>query len=437
MSRAVSVRIAHKSARQSAGQRRHDTRTGRQPAYVDAARIEQNSVLIEPRPEKALRTECEARRRAARPDLRAMPSNAAVATVGIITFGHEAKPVIEALPVAEQDRLFQATAERIADLCNTSLTGLVVHRDESAVHAHFQMPAYDRQGRPLTATVKRATTAAMQDVAAEVWRGHGIERGMRKADRIAAGQPRSAWVNRSVRELHTDLPAEIELARASLEKNQRLAEQVTAKIEAGQGDLAKLHKRAETYQRRIEAARAKLEGALPRPVMIERVIKREPGGLFRRERVETKQVRAYSPQAVEAMAVRVGDAAAKREQEADARERRAAAAEKRLREQAEEVQRQRQDAKASEEWLRRLGRVLHGADPAILALVADLPGETGQVVRQGLNEAQRAAERPQEPLMGLGQGDSLLDAAKRDLSRFAAPSPQERQGPSRDRGMSL
>jgi uncharacterized protein YlxW (UPF0749 family) len=55
-----------------------------------------------------------------------------VAVDGIITFGVEAQPIIDALPHAEQARLYQAAAEAVSTEVGTDLAGLVIHRDEAA-----------------------------------------------------------------------------------------------------------------------------------------------------------------------------------------------------------------------------------------------------------------------------------------------------------------
>ncbi|MFD1476172.1 hypothetical protein [Ancylobacter polymorphus] len=113
----------------------------------------------------------------------------------------------------------------------------------------------------------------LQDIAAAVAQRHEprIERGHRKTDRLAAGAKPSEVVNRSVRQLHQDLPVELEAlnqriedSRDRLAKNERLAREATLKAErladnAAKSDAAR--KTAEIYRRRAEAARADLEAA--------------------------------------------------------------------------------------------------------------------------------------------------------------------------------
>ncbi|MBW4046845.1 MAG: hypothetical protein HIU89_02620 [Proteobacteria bacterium] len=219
-----------------------------------------NSVLIAPPKERALVDLCQVRR-AARATQRVMKSNASIATTGIITFSAEAQPVIIALPVEEQNRLYLEVVGRIANELNNTVTGLVVHRDESAPHAHFQMPAYNMDGIPMSKAVKIDMAKRLQDLAGAVYQPYGITRGKQKSHRIADGEQLSAWLHRSVRELHDDLPGELEAARQALaaaldkrRKNEDLAQKAQETIDARQGNLEKLQRNLQDYLRLAEAA---------------------------------------------------------------------------------------------------------------------------------------------------------------------------------------
>lgn len=252
--KAISVRIRHNPATRAKGQRSHDIRAGNQPAYVDAERTHLNSVILETTPTAQLRYLCEARRAEHRPELRKMPRTAAVATAGIITFGKEAQPVIDSLSQEEQDRLFLETAEVLADKLGTSLEGLVVHRDEAAIHAHFTLAAVGHDGRPLSKKGGPGLMSELQDLAAKPWEHLGIERGKRKALRQAEGEPISKWVHRSVQQLHADLPREIAQVQAKAEKYERLAAAAREKLENTEKAEAKAAKRLSVYERRFAEA---------------------------------------------------------------------------------------------------------------------------------------------------------------------------------------
>jgi hypothetical protein len=264
MSKTISIRIAHKSPSLAKGQRHHDLRIGHVPAYVDKERTDKNSVIIQPKNEKDLQIVC-LDRRASRETKRRMKSNAAIATVGVITFGKEAQPIIEALPHAVQDALYLDAAQRIAKVIKTNVTGLVVHRDESAQHAHFQMPAYNLEGNALSKVITPEIARRFQDIAGEVVAHLGIERGVSRATREARGDDRAKVVHRSVRELHDALPREIETAQArklaieqevaALEakraNNERLAEKARQNLEDGKGREEALRKRLDVYEERV------------------------------------------------------------------------------------------------------------------------------------------------------------------------------------------
>ncbi|BBO99514.1 plasmid recombination protein [Sulfuriferula nivalis] len=261
MSKSVSTRVVHKYASLAKGQRRHDVRSEPVPNYVDQTRTHLNSIFLEPRAEKALRDIC-LDRRALRNPQRAMKKDAAIATLGIITFSHEAQPVINALSIAEQNALYKEAADRISAELNTTLTGLVVHRDESAPHAHYQMPAYNLEGIPLSKSINREVAKRLQDVVGEVYQSHEIHRGKPKFERILAGEDYSKTINRTVRQLHEDLPKELEAARkaldAALEKlrnNETLALKVQEELDAKKGDIDKLQLNIATYERRQAQAK--------------------------------------------------------------------------------------------------------------------------------------------------------------------------------------
>jgi hypothetical protein len=264
---AVQVRIASADVGNVGGQRAHELRIGPQPSYVVAERKALNRTLAKPLRGVELRAIC-LERRTLRETKRAMRGNAAVAVTGIITFGHQAQALFEALDADAQDAAYREVAEAVAKRLDTSVSGLVVHRDESAPHAHFQLPGVTHQGHPVSRVAKIGALRNLQTIAAEVMARHcpGIERGTSKAVRLAEGEDYADVVHRSVKELHADLPAEIaaletkaEAARVKAEKNERLAE--TSRIKATQdGEKAeKAAERAEAYEQRASGARAELE----------------------------------------------------------------------------------------------------------------------------------------------------------------------------------
>lgn len=215
--RAVVIRLEAASCKVYSGQRRHDLRIGPQPKYVDAARRACNRTLMAYAKPADLRAVCAARREQ-RIVKRRMKSNAAVATRGIIGFGHEAAQLFEALTPEQRDAAFQELAQAVADRLKTTLHGLGSHGDEATIHAHFVLAAVDLDGQPLSTTTRPAVMAELQSLAAEVMAKHcpGVERGHRYGDRLAAGATFSEVTHKSVRQLHRELPGDLARKRAEL-----------------------------------------------------------------------------------------------------------------------------------------------------------------------------------------------------------------------------
>jgi len=251
-SNAISVRVKHAHRSRYKNQRRHDLRIGHQPGYVDGERSDLNRVIV-PLPSPAQITARASALRERTNPTRAMRADAAVATIGIITFGHGAQPIFEALTADEQDAAYLDVAQRIADQYGTTLRGLVVHADETAPHAHVVWDCRDQAGVPMSRVMKGSR---LQDIAADVIVKHatGIERGLRKSERIARGDKPSQIYNRSVQQLHQDLPAEV---AAKEEEFNLLAGRVdemqarVAKLEAKETLNEKEAKRLATYRNRL------------------------------------------------------------------------------------------------------------------------------------------------------------------------------------------
>lgn len=254
--KAILGRLKHRNHVQANGQNRHDVRAGRQPKYVDPKRIELNDVLIEPLSGAKLKEICNLRR--AQRDLqKRAKKDGKVATTGLIAFGTEAQVWFEALDRATQNLAFRTIAEAICSRCNTTLTGLIVHRDESAVHAHFQMPAYDIDGHPLTKTMTWRDYGRLQDLVAEtIFQFEPrIERGNRKWDRIAAGALPSDTINLSVKRLHGSLLTELDEGELELEGLHADRDEAQAELDTLRASVAALFAQHEKVKERIRKLR--------------------------------------------------------------------------------------------------------------------------------------------------------------------------------------
>lgn len=250
--KAIIGRLRHRNDVQTNAQNRHDLRKGYQPKYVDGDRIELNDVLIKPLGGAELKQICNSRR-AQRALQKRAKTDGKVATTGLLAFGTEAQVWFEALDIATQNLAFRTIAEAICRRCNTTLTGLVVHRDESAVHAHFQMPSYDLDGNPLTKTMTWRDYSRLQDLVAETILEFEprIERGNRKRDRIAAGADPADTINRSVKRLHEDLPFEIEKEELELEGLHADRDEAQAELDTLRASVAALFAQHAKVKERI------------------------------------------------------------------------------------------------------------------------------------------------------------------------------------------
>lgn len=265
--RAAMVRVEIRDAQGYANQRRHDLRIGAQPGYVNPDPPEPNRILIQPMTTAELKKLAK-ERRDQRDMTRAMKSNAGIAVVGIIGFGIEAQQMFGALGPEDQEKALRAAVERMAADLRTTVSGLVLHLDETAKHAHFSLCGYDVDGEPLSTWMGRGVLRDLQTALHEELRAFmpDLERGRSRKVRAEAGAAPHELVNRSVEELHTDLPLEIETKRqevAELEekarKNEVRAQKAREKAQRDEGRAEKALKNAETYERRASEAEGKVE----------------------------------------------------------------------------------------------------------------------------------------------------------------------------------
>ncbi|MBL3596094.1 plasmid recombination protein [Rhodovulum sulfidophilum] len=258
--RAVSVRMEARSMSKAKGTRRHDFRIGKVPDYVNRERIHLNRTLLPMRPLYQIRDENAGLRREAGRQ-RAMKKNAAVITAGIVTFGHGAAQMFETLPPDRQDAAFRELAIAIAAELNTALESLVVHLDESTIHAHFTIRSYTNMGLAVSEASRRGTMARLQDLAAEIMQRYHpeIERGHRKRDRIEAGADYADTIHRSVRELHHDLPAELEALRQRRAEEQRALAETLSERAARQTEMGGILAERDGLDAELSFAREELQ----------------------------------------------------------------------------------------------------------------------------------------------------------------------------------
>jgi hypothetical protein len=248
--------------------RKHDMRLGHQPAYVDASRSDKNTLLSLSSGYDGLKSAWSRRldRDSAEMESRRIENRKAKAMwrAAIITFSTEAQALLgDKSPEQEAKAAFEDFARRQG----VRLLWAVGHHDETAIHFHAMFENIRADGRCLRLNAKELS--AEQDLVAKHFSKLGLVRGTKKADRIAAGEPPSKTINRSVKQLHADLPAEIEAAQERLAKAQARADKAEANAKKYEGDADVALDRFNRYKVKVAEQEAKLAGLLKRQAAVE------------------------------------------------------------------------------------------------------------------------------------------------------------------------
>jgi len=280
----ISFRLKSTDGRGLLGQRRHDQRIGKQPAYVDELRAEENVALYRADgwERRAGETEQEdtARIHALMEESRQKIIDRAKrkTTVGkywrtsIITFSHEAQARLATLgKMPHQEAL--AAFQTFAAAHGVKMLSVDFHGDESAPHYHATFEGVNEKGYALR--MDRETLGSEQDHFAEHFSDFGFVRGKKKVDRIADGDDPATYHHREVKELHqqrladiaalavkiADLTASAEKARINLD---RTKEKIALEEAQGKAASDRLTKRLADYEKRFENFEAQTEEATKR-----------------------------------------------------------------------------------------------------------------------------------------------------------------------------
>lgn len=343
---ACSVRVEKQKGSSYQGQTRHDLRQ-QMPAYVDEARSPWNSFIIPPPPETDLFQEVQARwNRRPMARRRGLRRDANIAVGGIITFGNQLQPKIDGLPRDEQDGRYHQLAQNIAEELGTDLVGLVVHRDESAPHAHFTLAGYTREGYSVTEMLTPSRLKKLQDIAAtDVYADLGAQRGTPKSERLRAGAKPSEVIHKSVRQLHDQLPRELAAARAQVDQVQKDVEGLAAERDTLERQLKDMSAQRDSLAQQLATEEQALAHAQERA---DEARRRAEVAEQKRSEAETNALHYQeSAQKHERAARQMANRAEKAHARADRHERRAAAA-------VEEIQRLKEGQKSLEKQITSL-----------------------------------------------------------------------------------
>jgi len=117
--------------------------------------------------------------------------------------------------------------------------------------------SYTDVGEPVSKLATYTIAAELQDITAEVMQTYcpDIERGHKKWDRIEYGADYADTLNRSVKQLHQDLPREIAAREAELARLTEERVALQASLEKTRGHLAKAEAQREKTAKRLKRMR--------------------------------------------------------------------------------------------------------------------------------------------------------------------------------------
>ena len=293
-----SVCIRVKPLKHGSSQLRHDFRISRNISNVDYSRTANNVTLINKVTSvQAMKyEELKQIKRFETAKNQKIKKNANLCVSGIITFGGEDYLNKASNSLDELDKKAKEYVEKIAEKYDVEALYLVRHADEASPHYQFMLSNVkndlSRSQTTMTTELDRTATSQLQDIAGEVFRDVGFDRGVSKKKRLERGEPYANVVHKSVREMQYRLePAlnkmqtELETAnetleklKAEIEKQEKYEEKVNMKIAERKEALELLQKTELDSSQNIE--RLKKE--------IEKEEKKRKTCLSRREDAETK-----------------------------------------------------------------------------------------------------------------------------------------------------
>jgi hypothetical protein len=324
----VSVRLAGVSQSRVAFVARHNLRQGKMPGYVDSTRTHLNVALAGPGGGNFnAAAGASVERYHQRVGQRMQPRQARLVE-GIITFSRTAQPIV----AEDLDQAHRCARRLVDDIMRdhghgAQLVSLVYHGDESAPHYHFVLDGVGADGLAILKRVHKREGVHIQDLGGAAFAPMGIQRGISVVERIRRGDDPSKIIHRSVRQLHDDLPREIESTQlrlaaqsVSLADLQAKASTTEARLDKARADLVRLQaqssvdeakatrlaERVKDYTARLAKQRVVIEAHAPKPVELTVVTGIERGLLGTRQTTEQEQF--YPLDEVDAFTERVNQA---------------------------------------------------------------------------------------------------------------------------------
>ncbi|ORU92859.1 MAG: hypothetical protein A6F70_03925 [Cycloclasticus sp. symbiont of Bathymodiolus heckerae] len=266
----LSTRIKFKTVKQAMGQHRHNDRS-KVPSYSDPSRIGMNKIL------KAFPTETYTKRngdevirevslRSMAEDIessykeaigRKWQSNSCHFIDGILTFSSSAdlsdKDALDACALKTMDAIIKQHALR-----DDALIEMVRHEDETRPHYHFMLKNQRLDTTSARRSFDRDACAELQDLAGDAFSSMGIHRGTPKQERIDNGEPIHKYINRTVKQLHEDLPREVAEAETELDRCSLLTLKAEKHLDRVQSTTKRSEKKLDKVQLKTSNAQQAL-----------------------------------------------------------------------------------------------------------------------------------------------------------------------------------
>ena len=217
--KAACVRLRGISKEKAKSSRSHIMRLGTVPNYIDQSRTHLNTYSDKAPSIDQVFASAISRRETRLPQ-RSIKSNASILFEGIVALGSELAAWFEDLSFEDQDNIFITIIKEIAKTLGTTCSAFAVHRDETTIHAHFELVAYAKDGTALSTLLTRDVLSNIQDIAHKILMRAipNAERGRKKEIRLLNGADPSEVENICVETLHATLPADIAKAQLELQR---------------------------------------------------------------------------------------------------------------------------------------------------------------------------------------------------------------------------
>lgn len=241
----VSVRV--KPVKSGTRQLQHDTRE-RSPQYVDKSRSVDNVFILGSGVDierlKTLETE---QRQAFESSVgRKLRKDGNMFVTGVLTFGGEGFQDKTQKALKELDARASDFVKELCDKEGISPVYLVRHADEASPHYHFMTTNVrnDLSAGPahstFSASLDRTRLSELQDQAGAAFRDLGFDRGIKKVERLQAGEDYSVTVHKSVRHFHSELEPRLRATQEKIQELERVRDQKALQVERLQAEARKL-----------------------------------------------------------------------------------------------------------------------------------------------------------------------------------------------------